>query len=315
MHWGSAIVAGALTTALFGGVTAFAGSSDTINFCVNKKSQVVTQKAKCTKYENSLTMNAQGPSGPEGPAGPKGEIGLTGPTGSSGASGDTGPQGTPGLVGPQGPQGPQGASGASFNLLDYPMLYAGVESVQNAGSCDEVWSNIISFAGTNIISDQFGQPLRNKQWALDAAGNCPYIMPEIFENPRVSAISNIVHTSAQQEAATNVYSQKPPRWHAAVTQMDVSWSLEPGWHLCTVSDPQYAALHLSNSGWTETTPGTTSFSGTSDVTWYNPKNTTKGYWASSWPTFCGPDSLTESGLAARATRNEILIPLEFASVH
>jgi hypothetical protein len=55
-----------------------------INFCVDKKTSVVTQKTRCSSYERSLTMNSTGIQGPKGDSGIAGQ---------QGPKGDAGPQG------------------------------------------------------------------------------------------------------------------------------------------------------------------------------------------------------------------------------
>ena len=78
--------------------TARAGSSDTVNACVNNASgelRIVGATDTCKANETLVTWNQQGPTGPQGP------------------QGATGAQGEPGATGATGPQGPAGANGVS----------------------------------------------------------------------------------------------------------------------------------------------------------------------------------------------------------
>lgn len=60
------------------------GAANAIRLCVDKKTQVVTQKPKCSSSERTLILNGNGIPGPIGPAGPRGETGLQGPKGETG---------------------------------------------------------------------------------------------------------------------------------------------------------------------------------------------------------------------------------------
>ncbi len=95
----------------------------------------------CTKNENQLTWNQQGPPGPAGPSGapgaagatgpsgPPGPFGPPGPTGASGPAGATGPAGAPGGPGPAGPPGPLGPPGQSGPPGSAPVLTGSVAFV------------------------------------------------------------------------------------------------------------------------------------------------------------------------------------------
>ena len=112
-------VVGVMIGVAAGGVgVSRASGSQTITFCVNKKTQVVrlAKAGRCARTESRLAMNAEGVAGATGPAGPSGvpgQTGATGATGPAGAAGPAGPQGIQGPAGPQGIQGLQGVQGAA----------------------------------------------------------------------------------------------------------------------------------------------------------------------------------------------------------
>lgn len=93
------IVVGAVAGVVVSGVTVSnATTSQSVLFCVNKKTQAVrlAKAGRCARTETRLTMNSSGPAGspgepgPAGPAGPAGATGLTGPQGNSGPAGAAG---------------------------------------------------------------------------------------------------------------------------------------------------------------------------------------------------------------------------------
>lgn len=73
----------------------------------------------CSKLEEQVQWNQQGPKGDTGPAAPigpqgsKGDTGATGPQGPQGADGGPGTDGKDGATGATGPQGPKGDDGAA----------------------------------------------------------------------------------------------------------------------------------------------------------------------------------------------------------
>lgn len=257
-----------------------ASSTGQITFCVNKSTNVVTQKAKCSKTERVLSLSKNG---------------------------------VPGPAGSPGPSGPPGSSGSGFSLASYPVLWGQVDALDNA-TCQEKWSLLIG--PYNIESDAFGQPVRNKPWATTYAGSCLYPMPEIFENPMVTEISDIVHGTKSRVAASNVHSV-PNGWEATITSMKVKVRLDANWHLCTAADAQYAARNLSarQSGWTATATDEITFSGTVKISWSNTANPSdRGVIDNDkWPYFCGPDSRTSSGVGYRSLSQAWYIPVRFDS--
>jgi hypothetical protein len=66
----------------------------------------------CSKFEQQVQWNQQGPAGPQGPAG---DPGPQGPKGADGATGPPGPQGPKGDDGAAGPAGPPGQNGFSVS--------------------------------------------------------------------------------------------------------------------------------------------------------------------------------------------------------
>ena len=105
------LVVGVTVGVAIGGVgVSRASTSQSVTFCVNKKTQVVRlpKTGRCARTETRLPMNTTGVAGAVGPAGP---TGATGPAGPAGAAGAQGPQGSVGQTGPTGPQGIQGLQG------------------------------------------------------------------------------------------------------------------------------------------------------------------------------------------------------------
>lgn len=246
-----------------------------VTFCVDKKTNVVEYKAKCTSKEKALSLSKNG------------------------------------VPGPAGSPGPAGPSGSSFALSQYPVLWGQVDGLNNA-TCQDKWTMLIG--SFNIESDRLGQPIRNKPWALSYAGDCIYPMPEIFELPRITEVTSIVHGSKTITAANNIY-VKSPGYEAAITGLTVKVSLDSGWHICTSADPQYAALNMSagQAGWSQTAPDTVVFSGSKKAFWSLHANPTdlaaigeEGF----WPKFCGPDNRTASGSGYRSPQAWYL-PLQF----
>lgn len=257
-----------------------AGSATQINFCVNKNTSVVTQKTKCSKSEKALSLSKNG---------------------------------VPGPVGSPGPSGPPGSSGSGFNLASYPVLWGQVDALDSA-TCQDKWTLLIG--PYNIESDVFGQPVRNKPWAMNYAGSCLYPMPEIFENPRVTEISEIVHGTKSLISASNIHSVSRG-WEATITSMKVKVRLDTNWHLCTAADAQYSARNLSarQSGWTATAADEVTFSGTMKVTWGMAANPSDqgSMDTDKWPYFCGPDDRTSSGVGYRSLSQAWYIPVRFDS--
>lgn len=84
------VVAGVVAVVVTAGAMAWAaipGPNGVINSCYARTDgalRVIDPKVdNCTKDENSLDWNQQGPTGPAGPAGPAGRRGPTGPAGAS----------------------------------------------------------------------------------------------------------------------------------------------------------------------------------------------------------------------------------------
>lgn len=113
----AALVVGAVIGVGVGGVgISIASTSQSVTFCVNKRTQVVrlAKAGRCGRTETRLAMNTSGVAGAPGAPGPAGANGATGPTGAqgvAGAPGATGPQGAIGPIGATGPPGAQGIAG------------------------------------------------------------------------------------------------------------------------------------------------------------------------------------------------------------
>lgn len=250
-----------------------ATEANQVNLCVNKKTSIVTQKLKCAKTERVLSLSKAGATGPSGPAGPKGESGAAGPS---------------------------GQDGSGIGLQNYPYLGAQLEILEN-GNCQDKWNVLLG--PFNMTSDIYGQPVGNKAWVETYAGACDYPMPEIFEAPMLTEVSNVVHGTKSRTTAANVYSV-PYGWEATVSSMKVKVRLEPNWHLCTVADAQYTARNLASrqAGWAAVSLNEFTYSGSLRISWGNSSNPTDfGSLDSSsvWPYFCGPDSRTPSGVGFR----------------
>lgn len=83
-------ITAAITLALVGAGSAMAGSTGTINACVNASSgemKIVGPSDSCKDHETALTWDQQGPAGPQGPAGVDGVNGTNGTNGTNGVSG------------------------------------------------------------------------------------------------------------------------------------------------------------------------------------------------------------------------------------
>lgn len=116
----AALVVGIVIGVGVGGVgISMASTSQSVTFCVNKKTQVVrlAKAGRCARTETRLAMNttgvagANGATGPAGPQGAPGVTGATGPQGAIGPIGVTGPPGAQGIAGTPGAAGAQGAAG------------------------------------------------------------------------------------------------------------------------------------------------------------------------------------------------------------
>lgn len=292
-------------------LAASTAASDGLIVCVDWTTKEIKYSKyweQCPSRTTALELGAVGPQGPQGEAGPAGAVGPAGPAGANGAS---------------------GSSGSSFRLTDFPTLEWLAGAIEET-DCDNRWNAIISLMGNgggNIISDEFGQPLRNKDFALELAGTCPYIYPEIFENPKVLSITNIVYGPASPEnpAAGSIYEPYIGNsfWVAPVTSFSATFSLDSGYSLCTSSDEQYGAFNLTqDSYFTETGPGQISFSGNAELRFMgaSPESDDYGYLYTSAADysplsvkFCGADSSTPSGLGYKHFEFQ-LIPVAWSEV-
>jgi len=86
--------------------------------CVNQGSGDMklvqgTAAAPCSRNEQLVTWNVQGPKGDKGDPGPKGDKGAPGDRGPAGAAGPQGAKGDPGATGAAGPKGEIGPAGAT----------------------------------------------------------------------------------------------------------------------------------------------------------------------------------------------------------
>ena len=238
---------------------------------------------------------------------------ILGADGEPGPQGEVGPQGPAGADGARGPRGLPGVGGSDFELENYPTLDWLASAIEET-DCDTRWSGIIQLLGIgggNIVTDEFGQMQRNSDIALELAGACPYPYPEIFENPKLTAMSNFVYgeavASSNYEGESFEAYAAISEWSAPVSAFDATFSLDADWHLCINEDPQYDALSLSQAAnWSETEPGVVSFEGEAQLTFYGvePEGTTKGTLLGTNGSgltvhFCGPDTSTPSGLGYR----------------
>ena len=285
-------------------LAASTATGDGITVCVDWTTKEVKYSKyweKCPSKTTAIELGTVGTVGPQGETGPAGAVGPAGPAGASGSS---------------------GSSGSSFRLDNYPTL-EWLEGAIAETDCDTRWGAIISFMATgggNIISDEFGQPVRNDDFALELAGNCPYIYPEIFENPKVTALRNLVHSDLSRathdfySGATADYQDRV--WIADVTAFDLDVSLDEGWHLCTTADPQYAAFDMSQETiWSQLDADTIQFAGSAALRFYsaNPTPGSKGYLDGAIsPQFCGPTERTASGLGTRHLSIESVISKVFS---
>jgi len=200
-----AAAAGALATALVGGIATAAIPSDggVISGCYLKVGGVlrvidVAKGQKCLpNLEAALNWNAQGQPGPpgdkgptgdkgpigdKGPAGDKGPVGDKGPAGDKGLSGDpgdkgpTGDKGPAGDKGPPGDQGPSGSSDTTVVWADVSTPAAAVET--DSVTCPSSHPNVTG--GGYIVPDDysnFAQVLQDRPllgengWALRMRNN------------------------------------------------------------------------------------------------------------------------------------------------
>lgn len=227
--------------------------------------------------------------------------------------GAIGPKGEPGPAGAVGPIGPAGPSGSGFNIANYPALALDNSLIQEQPCANDArWSAIISrFGFANIEVDAFGQPIRNKQWAIDLAAGCNYPYSTIFSNPKVAGYSNLVvgNKTRFSNASGQAANYTPYLgWRVPITSVDIDVTLDSGWHFCTSADPQFSAINMStvNSRWSSIDADTLRWTGNDYLTWesVNPNSSDKpqsfgseGYLT--LPYFCGPSDNTPSGLAAK----------------
>lgn len=125
-----------MVVGLIGVTVAAASGTSLIRACVDAQGRmrIIGPTAKCTKGENLLTWNQQGPTGPQG---------LTGPQGPQGEKGDTGPQ------------GPAGAGGSQFMVVDSKGQEVGI-SGDNRG--DQVFLKLDGYwLGLYIDTFEFTQ--------------------------------------------------------------------------------------------------------------------------------------------------------------
>jgi hypothetical protein len=304
---------GALATALVVGLSiptlaASSSSDDAVTLCVDWD----TKQVRFSKYWDKCPSRTT-------PL----DLGLVGPEG---------PQGVQGPEGPQGEQGPAGASGprgAGFQLSDFPILDALENGVLDTG-CDNRWNTVIQQlggAGGNIINDEFGQPVRNSDLALELGSGCRYPYEYIFDNPKIAGFSNLVYGEpvASNPAAGTAYEDyiAVDKWKVPVTSFDVEVTLDPDWHLCTEADPQFSAIGLeSQSVWTESGAGVLSFAGDgvylqfeNDYPLQTPASSEPGFLYnqnSLRAYFCGPDVRTASGLGYRELGFLVWVPITWA---
>ena len=279
------------------GIASFASAdqpTSQVTFCVDWATKQVrysnSWQGKCPNKMSPLVLSEQGPAGPAGPAGATGSPGAVGATGSA------------------------GAAGTAFNLSQYPVLNQ-LENKISSVTCDKKWNAIHLLFGQDYFQEEneFGQPISNKQWALDLAGNCPYIYPLRFLEPRVSRVSDFVFTSSASpdlpSSSARPY-MTPYSWKAGVSSMKIAFTNLRGFSFCKPSDPQYAAFSMTqNTYWSESATAEIQYRGPSfNFRWYKgeaeaiPDSARGGLEAETalgQLYFCGVDASTSSGLGVR----------------